>query len=298
MTGHHQRIHELGLANQIQQLLHDNPDLQLYALIDGTISNIALDQFFLLAPEAEYEPLFLDTQFASCLPHSPYLVHLARQDLTYLLEFGYWSESQILWLLSEQSLSAQADFWRSLLTVITPDDRVAVLRFWSAPILASLLVQSNDAERAELLGGCRYLFTPDSQRHWTCWSGTDMTQDTRRTPAPWWQLREHHLAAFAASFERLLVDAIEDHLWRTEAASLQSIYPPLLPHLISEGNAIARSLGLRSDTALTQFARCRMRFGPEFWRDPRLADLWSPPDTDEQAFAEWVRQVLTATNPC
>lgn len=297
MTGH-QHIHELGLANQIQQLLHNNPDLQLYALIDGTVTSNALNQFFLLAPEAEYEPLFLDTQFASCLPHSPYLVQLARQDLTYLLEFGDCCDSQILWLLSTQSLSAHADFWRSLLTVITPDGHIAVLRFWSAPILASLLVQSTDEERAELLGGCRYLFTPDSQRHWTCWPGTDMTPDTRRTPAPWWQLREHHLAAFAAGFERLLLDTIEDHLWRTEAASLQSIYPPLLPHLISEGNAIARSLGLRSDTALTQFARCRMRFGQEFWRDPGLADLWSPPDTDEQSFADWARQVLATTVTC
>ena len=288
-----QRCHELTLADEIRCTLRDSPDLQLFGLIDGTVTNSALDPFFQLAPEAEYDPLFLDTEYAACLPYSPYLIHLDAAAADFLQQYGHWCDSGVIWMLSTGNLSRQAGFWRSLIQVMTPDNKVALLRFWSAPILAGLLEHSSDGERATLLASCRTLYTPDTDRHWRRWQGPDTATDTKAQPTPWWQLQHHHLQGFAAGFERLLVDEIEDQLWRTEPEAIATVYPPLLPDLIRDGNGIARTLGLQSDAALLWFARCRLRLGLDFWRHPALTDLWHPLTPTEQAFVQWADKALS-----
>lgn len=287
-----QPCHELELVDRLTELQRNKQELQLFGLIDGTLDSETLAQFFLLAPESDYAPLFLDTEYAACLPRSPYLIALAPDNTGFLTEYGCWCESRIVWYLSSQPLKLQVAHWRSLIQAITPDESIALFRFWNARILEPYLDACDAVERSQLLTPCHTLFVPGSQRKWSHWQGGERCPEDRLADSPWWHIRPQHLRGFTDAFERLLVDAIEDTLWRTESASLQGIYPPLLPQLIGQGIQQARKLGLPGDQALTQFVRCQMRFGLEYWRAPTLAPLWNSPAGGEQAFLDWAQLQL------
>ena len=285
--------HDLELVQHLQNLLASHPDLALFGLIDGTVENASLEQFFLLAPAAEYEPLFLTTEYAPCLPHSPYLINLTDADQSFLHEWGCWAEHRMLWWLSRYSLEQQAGHWRSLINVITPQEDNALFRFWDSRVLATYLPFCTDDERQQLLAPCHTLFIPQTHRQWMRWTAPLMKELPAAPQAPWWQVQPKHLQGFQASFEQILVDAIEDDLWRLEPERLQHIYSPALPQLIRQGMQQARELGLHSDTALSAFVRCQLRFGARYWTHPSLEDLWHHPSLQDQTFLEWSHQVLT-----
>lgn len=261
--------------------------LRLFGLIDGTADSPSLESFFLLAADAEYEPLFLQTEYASCLPHSPYLFALPTDNAVFLQEWGYQASHGIIWWLSALDLQEQAVHWRSLITALTPARTLAIFRFWDCRVLAPYLQQCSAHEREQLLAPCHTLFAPEDKRYWRIWHGPQNDAPLPQRNVPCWQIQPQHLAAFATAFERLQVDAIEDALWRLEPVFTGNHYAPTLPELIRRGLAQATALGLSSDTALTTFLRCQIRFGTDYWQHSSLTPIWQLPRQREQAFMMW-----------
>lgn len=284
--------HELELIERLNLLRIEHPALKLFGLIDGTVDNPGLEQFFLLAPEADYEPLFLETEFAACLPHSPYLFAIDAADEAFLQQWGCWAEHQITWWLSSWPLDQQARHWRSLIQVLTIDLDTTLFRFWDSQVLSPIVRQCTPAERLLLLAPCHTFIAPHPSRQWWIWQNPSPDIPLTEKEAPWWQMQAHHLQDFASSFERLLVDEIEDHLWRTEPTHLSRIYPPHLPLLIQQGTGQARALGLQHEQAMRSFVQCQIRFGPHYWQDESLAPLWRQADQRDSRFLAWSQQAL------
>lgn len=286
--------HELALTEHLNRLRLSYPALNLYGLLDGTADTVGLEQFFLLAPEAAYEPLFLDTEFAACLPRSPYLFTITPANEDFLLQWGCWAEHGILWWLSSWPLERQAHHWRSLIHVLSPDRDTTIFRFWDSQVLAPYVLQCTAEERQALLAPCHTFIASHRSREWWIWQNP--SQDILPTPqeSPWWQVQAHHLSGFQAAFQRLQVDEIEDRLWRLEPAALSRIYPPYLPVLIQQGIQQAHTLGLRQEEALYTFVRCQIRFGPQYWQDTSLTPLWQQAEHRDQSFLAWSHQALTA----
>ena len=287
--------HELELLERLSAVRVMHPHLRLFGLIDGTCENPGLDQFFLLAPDAEYDPLFLETDFAACVPHSPYLFELPDSDDMFLREWGCWAENRIIWWLSAVDLAEQVQHWRSLITVLTPELDTAIFRFWDSQVLSAYLENCSVDEFRQLLAPCHTVFAPQGSRYWRLRSNITPAVSVPARKAPWWQVQPRHLQGLTAAFERLLVDEIEDGLWRMEPARLQNIYAPALPALIHSGIRQAHALGLTQDTAVQSFLRCQIRFGFEYWQHEALASLWQLPLPRDQAFLEWAHPTLAGT---
>lgn len=286
--------HELELIERLHLLRTTHPALKLFGMIDGTDDNAGLEQFFLLAPEADYEPLFLETEFAACLPRSPYLFAITAADEAFLQQWGCWAEHQITWWLSSWPLEQQAHHWRSLIHVLTPDLDSTLFRFWDSRALSPIVQQCTPAERQQLLAPCHTFIAPLPSRQWWIWPNPAQEIPPVEKNSPWWQMQAHHLQDFESSFERLLVDEIEDHLWKMEPMQLGRIYPPHLPLLIQQGTRQARALGLQHEHALRLFVQCQILFGPHYWQNESLAPLWQQADQRDTRFMAWSQQALAA----
>ena len=283
--------HDAELIGRVRSIRQQDSRLQLFGLIDGTVDDDNLEQFFLQAPEADYEPLFLGTDYEPCLPYSPYLVLLNQSSEGFLEQWGQWSEHGIIWWLSPLTLPEQAEFWRSLLQAILPTGETAVFRYWNAQVLRPYLHTCSPAERQQLLAPCHTLLMPDKHRQWQCWSiggGTLLSQES----LPWWQIHPSHLAAFASNFDQVLADQIEDELWRIEPERLQHIYPAIIRNWIRLGIEQARSLRLTRDDSLLRFIQCQLHFGFEYWQHPELKPLWLEDKHNESAFLDWSARQL------
>ena len=284
--------HELEFSARIDALLTANPELKLFGLIDGTVENPVLDLFFQFAPEASYEPLFLATEYESCLPFSPYLIEMTACDEEFLTHCGHWADSNIVWWLSPLTLEQQAEHWRSLITVVTPELDTALFRFWNGKILDQYLTHCSSEQRDVLLAPCQFVLTPHDHRLWQVWNIQPPAELPARPASAWWHIQPEHLTGYQAAFERMLADEIEDTLWRSEPTAVRQIYPSLLPPLILQGMEQASALGLQSSNAITEFLRCQFRFGWQYWASESLKELWSDGAQSEGRFLEWARRAL------
>lgn len=287
---HRSRCPEFELIERINTDARRH-QLRLFGMIDGTVDNASVEQFFQLAPESEYEPLFLETEYSACLPATPYLFCIDEADIAFLQNWGHRAENQVIWWLSPFTLDQQIGYWRSLIQAIDPGGESVVFRYWNAAILDTYLGACSAQERNQLLAPCHTMFTPATQRQWSVWD-VEASPRLHTSAAPWWQIQPSHLTAFQPGFERVLADQIEDELWRTDALSMQRIYPPLIPEVILSGTRQAQLLGLESDEALTQFVRCQFRFGTQYWRHPALTPMWDLTATKDANFLQWASAQL------
>lgn len=279
--------HDLELVDRIASLLSSLPHLRLCGLIDGTVENASLEQFFLLAPEAEYEPLFLGTEYEACLPHSPYLFCLDNADEPFLREWGCWAQHSVIWYMSFHGLDEQARHWRNLITVTTPEHNTAIFRFWDSRVLSPCLQLCTPEERIKLLAPCHNLFAPQTNRYWQYWPGASDQGELTTRNNPWWQMQPRHLQGYQTSFEQLRADEIEDTLWRLEPARVASLYPPAVPTLVRQNMRQAEALGLTHQDTQAAFIRCQLRFGFDYWQHESLSDLWQSQPPRDQRFLEW-----------
>lgn len=279
--------HDLALVDRIATLLSAQPQLRLCGLIDGIVENASLEQFFLLAPEADYEPLFLGTEHEACLPRSPYLFWLDNADASFLQEWGCWAQHGVTWYLSGYSLDEQASHWRSLVTVTTPEHNTAIFRFWDSRVLSPCLQFCTPDERLQLLAPCHGLFAPQINRYWQYWPGASEQSDLTIRNSPWWHMQPRHLQGYQTAFEQLRADEIEDTLWRQEPARIANLFPPALPTLIRQNMRQAESLGLTQQEAQGAFIRCQLRFGFDYWQHESLSDLWQSQSPRDKRFLEW-----------
>lgn len=262
----------------------------LYALIDGTGSSNALYNFFRHAPEADYHPLFLGTNLADCLPHSPYLVQLTPQHTTFL-ELGRQPLQGMVWFTSPYTLEQQIAFWKNRLFVQLPDYETALFRYWSGPVLNRYLATLSLSQQQQFLLPVSVIATPSAEsRQWHLWNIHDAL-DTNpviglRDPETW-TLSQDQLQAFNQQFEDILINEIEAELWVAMPAYLERIHPAFIAQRIRAGIRQARQLTLQSDEALYQFVECQLRWGDDFWNRPAFQSLWQAQNGESIFIERW-----------
>ena len=283
--------HEFVLCETIESLLTSQPQWRCFGLLDGIEPSPLLEQFLLLHPEADYQPLFLGTDYEPCLPASPYLVEINPVDSDFMRNWGSQASLGAIWFVSPFALGDQWQYWRSLLLASTEHNDNVLFRFWIGGIFRSCLNACTDVERSQLLAPSSCLFAPDEKRQWQIFRNPIPPVALNPPPMPWWHLREEHLQPFATSFDRILTDEIEDVLWRSLPDTLAGHYPAIIPLLINQGIQQARQLGLTGDQAITRFVQCQFYFTPDFWRAPQLDEIWHQPNEGDIAFLDWCRTI-------
>lgn len=258
MHTHHlqaERWHDVQLTARLDEILRTQTGVRLYGLIDGTGDNPLLDPFFFLEPEAAYEPLFLGTALEHCLPSSPYLIELPNTRTPFLQQWGCLSHFNAVWYLSTFPLFQQAEHWRSLIQAITPEGSNALFRFWNGSILTPYVNACAAEEVNALLAPCSRIFLPLPQRQWqeTQLMPPDSSQLQTGMDSPWWQIQAPHLAAFQPAFERLLVEELQDRVWREHPQALAQIYPARIPSLISQVVQQSRAHGCTHEQDIIRY---------------------------------------------
>ena len=258
MQTHHrqaERWHDVQLVARVDEILRTQPDVGLYGLIDGTGDSQLVEPFFLLEPEAAYEPPFLGTALEHCLPLSPYLIELPNAPRPFLQQWGCLSHFNAVWYLSAFPLFQQAEHWRSLIHAITPEGSSALFRFWNGSILTPYVNACSAEEVNALLAPCSRIFLPHPQRQWQemLLLPPDSGQLQTGADNPWWQIQAAHLAAFQPAFERLLVEELQDRVWREHPQALAQVYPARIPALISQVVQQARAQGCAHEQEISHY---------------------------------------------
>lgn len=129
----------------------EDPDMQLYAVLDGASVDGLLDQ--LDEFEAEYVCLYygeLDEELEIC---APYVVHIAQDSplLEWLIQEG-WGKHWGIFLRSTEDLRGIRRHLRTLLVVQDAGGRELYFRYYDPRVLRTYLPTCNRRETQQILG--------------------------------------------------------------------------------------------------------------------------------------------------
>lgn len=135
----------------LQDILFANPDLTLYAILDGACIPGLLDQFDALTPE--YVCLYRGELKDGIDQVAPYLVELAPDHLftKWLLENG-WGKHFGVFLLSAEPLPVIRLHLRRSLRVYTEDGRGLLFRYYDPRVLRVFMPTMNAEEAKTFFG--------------------------------------------------------------------------------------------------------------------------------------------------
>lgn len=244
----------------------------LYGFVEGVQPQQAVQRFFREAWDAEYFPLFLNSELNYGIERSPLLVKLEARHQNYLLNSALINNGHSLWFLSPCSLADQIPFWQSLIFAFAPHGERVLHRYWDGFIAAGYAHSLRPDELGELYSPASILFTPSRdgwyQRRLTSKS---MLPNHTRT---WWHIRESHLSPFQEQFDAITEDDILDQLWRQHPELVAQIYPPLRSEVVRSGKSLARSLHLKSEANIVRFIALQLTYQADFWRAPKWQAVW------------------------
>ena len=263
----------------------------LYALIDGTGNDGTLADFFRNAADADYCPLFLNTDYQGCLPRSPYLAKLDARHRDYLISCttNYFYRDAV-WVISELDLPSMANHWRALTMALLPDEDLVLFRYWSGTILEQLLHSLPASEQRALLPPLKHIVTPNTK-------GNGWRQRSFRPKPnnPYPEVRQcrfsaSQLAELELNDKAVVIQIITDRLWRTQPQLMAKQHPRWIEKVISDGFDEAHELGIKGEAALLKFIQCKLTIHPEFWRQHQLAAIWHQANSDKR-FLEFCRNL-------
>ncbi len=272
---------EIEFAEHLIKQVKCPSSLTLYALVDGTETSAPITDFFKLAPDAEYYPLFLHTEYEECLPNSPYLIEVTQAHQAYIQQSGCFIQNDVCWFISGQSLNDLAAHFQSLTSVILPNHNCALFRYWSGTILHRYLQCLTLDQHQSLLPPMQQLFTPHREAMgWTQWHiGTEnVIKDPQ--DAPWWTIQQEHLNQFHASSQATLVNEVVDQFWRGYPQLAEQLYPAAIPVYCEQAIATAQLLGLNQIESFSHFISLKLTQAGEFWKQEPFAEVWNRPQTE------------------
>lgn len=282
MAAQDEHISEISLVDHLIDIRRGPSQRALYALIDGTGNSPALADFFRLAPNAEYFPLFLATDFEACIPHSPYLVGITREHSDYIFESGSKLKNDAIWFTSCLTLESLAPYFQSLTTVLLPNGNGVVFRYWSGQILQQYLRTLSLAQQQMFLPPIDTLYLPSRKdNHWQL---LQINNDVLTKPietSPWWTLEQSQLEAFKESDQSIQVHDLEDQLWRLHPSALDKLQPSSIPFYLAHSIETAQSLGLKSDENIAQFAALQLNQHSTFWQQQPFQPIWQKPEVEK-----------------
>lgn len=276
------------------------PDEFRYGLLDGTTQNgtspnPAFDDFFHLAPTADYFPLFLGTEYEECLPGSPYLIALGNEHRPYLNDQGCVTANDIWWFSSPLGLDSLVPFFQSITNVILPNGNSALFRYWSGLILLRLLSTLEADQTAQLLPPMGTLWLPNQQNKlWHRFEISNVDTHLEPKPSPWWTIPPEALTAFEASATHIQASEVEDLLWRAYPNITAQTHPAAIGMHVQNAVQVAPQLGLQSQNSIMMLSALMIKqnIGFEaFMNQPLLATVWGKSDT-ETRFSEEAGRIL------
>jgi hypothetical protein len=146
---------KLDVMQRMLRLRVTQPDLRLYALVDG-VQYVECQGQPLRAGEGLF-PLFTGTPDAAHAHAGPWLVDCEQieqvapalmAELTQLEQ----KAPAIIWLITPSKLEDLAALLQPKLNIRLPDGRAALLRFWDPRVSAGLAQRLDAAQRKEFFG--------------------------------------------------------------------------------------------------------------------------------------------------
>lgn len=179
--------------------------------------------------------LFHDTSYSHLAEESPLLVSLPAGGGRLR---GCWTETPSPWgflWAGEAAFTLAQNHWRSLLTVVLPEQKLTHFRFYSPYVLRTLAASCTPRELAWLLGPLAYVFIPPAgpdaaaPERTTDWlrltnprlraeSPREIAETYRLIDKPWWHVTEAHVQAFSPTLEKVYRANLTQRLWERHAA--------------------------------------------------------------------------------
>lgn len=269
--------------SQVPGYLKKHPSLHAMFV---TMNAPDMSEHFFHDSSMSYTNIFLTTPYNHLAEVSPYYntVSLRHSFGRFLLE----KPAGLAWLAWGAAPWEHAvTHWRSLLSVILPDERITHFRYYSPAVMADFLPSCTAQEIAALLGPLSGMAVPLTDGTWLfaehpaqAPAAPDaQAQFWRPRQAPWWMITDRQLAALSQRLRATLIHNIRWDVWQNEPCLIEPFETfEALDQFIETGIEQAERWGFILPRQQEAFARLCLAVGiPNLESKPAYAAVLQSP---------------------
>ncbi|WP_163831906.1 DUF4123 domain-containing protein [Spartinivicinus ruber] len=276
------------IKTTIEIQLDQNEKRAIYVLFDPAASESLPAELFLKEDQPDYQPLFMETEFAELVYASPYLVKVTEDSpfLDWCIEQAEATNNHLFPIiyLSSHSFETQLTHWRSLLKVNTPEGEPMLFRFADPRVLFAYLGASKPEQQQLLLGPVEGLFIQAEANTWFSLNNA-AAADFQLNPQltmPWLKLTDKQVEAFDIQAQLNLSWQMVEHLKEEQADLVEGQTDHDLQEMTYKGLQKGAKYGLTDEVDLISFVVMMFVVAPNFAEQPgikaRLTDESIPED--------------------
>lgn len=227
--------------------------------------------------ELSCQQLFYGTAYSHLAEESPFLFAVPAGERRL---WEYWAAEPSSWgflWAGEAPLPLAFKHWRSLLTVVLPEQDLTHFRFYSPTVLRTIAESCTPQELAWLLGPFAHIFIPPGDAHTAAPQGPgwmrmtnprlgaesprEIAETCRVIDKPWWHVTEAHLQAFSHTLDRVYRDNLTQRLWELHPAQSLLVRRRYgsVEHFVAVSLRDAHAWGFRTRTQEYRFLLLNMR---------------------------------------